>query len=63
VTMPVLTAVGGKSPKWWQKAMKDLADVLPNARYVTLPGQTHMVKASVLCPVLTEFFANPAAGG
>jgi hypothetical protein len=59
----VLTAVGGKSPAWWQKAMKELADVLPNAQHVTLPGQTHMVKASVLSPVLTEFFANSTAVG
>jgi pimeloyl-ACP methyl ester carboxylesterase len=58
VTMPVLCAVGGKSPAWWQNAMKELADVLPNARHVTLAGQTHMVKASVLAPVLVEFFAN-----
>lgn len=60
VTMPVLTAVGGKSPAWWQKAMKELAGVLPNAQHVTLPDQTHMVKASVLSPVLTEFFATAA---
>jgi pimeloyl-ACP methyl ester carboxylesterase len=58
VTMPVLTAVGGKSPAWWQKAMKELAGVLPNAQHVTLLGQSHMVKASVLSPVLTEFFIN-----
>lgn len=56
VTMPVLTAVGGKSPAWWQKAMGELADTLPNAHHVVLPGQTHMVKASVLSPILTEFF-------
>jgi pimeloyl-ACP methyl ester carboxylesterase len=61
VTMPVLTAVGGKSPAWWQKAMKELADVLPNAQHVTLPGQTHMVKASVLAPILIEFFAKSMA--
>ena len=58
VTMPVLTAVGGKSPEWWQTAMKELAGVLPNAQHVTLPGQTHMVKASVLCPVLKGFLTN-----
>jgi pimeloyl-ACP methyl ester carboxylesterase len=63
VTMPVLTAVGGKSPAWWQKAMKELADVLPNAQHVTLPGQTHMVKASVLSPILTEFFTKSAGVG
>lgn len=61
-TMPALTAVGGKSPIWWQKAMKELADALPNARHVTLPGQTHMVKAAVLAPVLIDFFANSITG-
>jgi pimeloyl-ACP methyl ester carboxylesterase len=61
VTMPVLTAVGGKSPAWWQQAMNELAGILPNARHVTLPGQNHMVKASVLAPVLVEFFAEEAA--
>ncbi|MGA9885766.1 MAG: alpha/beta hydrolase [Candidatus Acidiferrales bacterium] len=56
VTMPALTAVGGKSPMWWQNAMQELADVLPNARHRTLPGQTHMVKAPVLASILMEFF-------
>jgi pimeloyl-ACP methyl ester carboxylesterase len=58
VQIPALTAVGGKSPAWWQKAMKELSEVLPNGRHVTLPGQTHMVKASLLAPVLTGFFLN-----
>lgn len=56
VTIPALTAVGGKSPIWWQDAMKALAAALHNAQHQTLPGQTHMVKASALAPVLTEFF-------
>ena len=56
VTMPALAAVGGKSPVWWQTAMKDLADVLPSAKYRILEGQTHMVKPQVLAPILVEFF-------
>jgi len=60
VTMPALTAVGGKSPAWWQDAMKQLADALPNAQHHTLPGQTHMVKANVLAPMLVEFFGASA---
>jgi hypothetical protein len=28
--MPALIAVGGKSPTGWRKAMKELADDLPN---------------------------------
>jgi hypothetical protein len=39
---------------------KALADLLPNARYVTLPGQTHIVKPAALAPVLGDFFAAQA---
>jgi pimeloyl-ACP methyl ester carboxylesterase len=55
-TMPTLVAVGGKSPTWMRRAMRALADVLPNARHRTLEGQTHIVKAGALAPVLAEFF-------
>jgi pimeloyl-ACP methyl ester carboxylesterase len=58
VTMPTLVAVGGKSPDWMRHAMRALADVLPDARHHTLEGQTHIVKAEVLAPVLVEFFEN-----
>ena len=57
-TMPTLAAVGGKSPDWMRHAMRELADVLPNARHHTLEGQTHIVKAEILAPVLVEFFDN-----
>jgi hypothetical protein len=33
-----------------------LAAALPNARHRTLAGQTHLVKAKALAPVLREFF-------
>jgi hypothetical protein len=35
-----------------------LADVLPNVRRETLPGQTHAVDPNVLVPVLRAFFAE-----
>ena len=54
-TMPVLVADGGKSPTWMRNAMRALADVIPNATYRTLPGQTHMLKPHVMAPVLIEF--------
>jgi hypothetical protein len=38
--------------------MRALASVIPGARYETLPGQTHMVKAVVLAPVLSRFFGG-----
>lgn len=57
VTMPTLAISGGKSPAWMQNGMKSLARVLPNARHRTLEGQTHIVKAEALTPVLKEFFS------
>jgi hypothetical protein len=36
--------------------MRALSGVLPTASYKTLDGQTHMVKAAVLAPVLRDFF-------
>ena len=60
VTMPTLSVVGGKSPAWLHHGMRALADVLPNAQLRVLEGQTHMVKAKVLAPLLIEFFG---AGG
>jgi pimeloyl-ACP methyl ester carboxylesterase len=56
VTVPTLVAVGGKSPAWLQHGSAALAEVLPDACYTSLAGQTHMVKAKVLAPVLATFF-------
>ena len=57
-TMPTLVVEGGKSPAWMRNAMRELADVLPNANLRTLEGQTHMVKAQKVAPVLQEFFTH-----
>ena len=57
-TMPTLVSAGGKSPDGMRNAMRELADVLPNAKYHTLEGQTHIVKAEALAPVLVEFFES-----
>jgi len=54
---PTLVVDGGKSPTWMRNAARALAAAL-NAKYRTLEGQTHMVKAQALAPVLTEFFAS-----
>ena len=58
VKIPTLVAAGGKSPAWITNGTRALADALPDARYRTLPGQTHMVKPQAIAPVLTEFFLN-----
>lgn len=56
--MPTLAIDGGKSPLYMRNGMKALAAVLPHAMHRTLPGQTHMVNAKVVVPVLEEFFAS-----
>ncbi|MGW5050289.1 alpha/beta fold hydrolase [Actinokineospora sp. NPDC004072] len=53
---PILALDGGKSPDYLRNAMRMLADTLPSAEHRTLPGQTHLVKAEVLAPVVSEFF-------
>ena len=53
--MPILCMDGGKSPDYLRNGMRALADVLPSAEHRTLPGQTHMVKAPVIAPVVREF--------
>jgi pimeloyl-ACP methyl ester carboxylesterase len=57
-TMPTLAIDGGKSPAYMRNGMRALASALPNATYRTLPGQTHMINAKALVPVLTEFFTD-----
>jgi pimeloyl-ACP methyl ester carboxylesterase len=56
IKAPTLVMDGGKSPTWMRHAMQALAQTLPGAIYRTLAGQTHMVKAEALAPVLIEFF-------
>jgi pimeloyl-ACP methyl ester carboxylesterase len=65
VSAPTLVIVGGKSPGWMQNGTRALAELLPNAERRSLEGQTHMVKAKPLAPLLTEFLAGAgrAPGG
>ena len=60
-TMPTLVMDGGKSPAWMRNAMRALTGVLPNATYRTLPGQTHMIKATAHVEPLVEFLRNSVA--
>ena len=55
--MPALVLDGGKSPQHMRNAAKALSEALSDARYRTLPGQTHMVKATALAPAVKEFLA------
>ena len=57
VTTPTLVLDGGASPEWMHNGAQALADVLPNVRRETLPGQTHAVDPNLLVPVLRAFFS------
>jgi pimeloyl-ACP methyl ester carboxylesterase len=58
VTVPALVVDGGKSPAWMHQGNRALASVLPNARYQTLEGQTHMLQPKAHAPILVEFFKD-----
>lgn len=57
ITMPALVMTGGKSPDWMKNGQTALAEVLPTAQHRVLDGQTHMLKAEAVAPVLREFFS------
>lgn len=58
VTVPALVIVGGASPPWLANAVQSLVDVLPDARRLTMGGQTHEVDPALLAPALIEFLAD-----
>ncbi|WP_410623773.1 alpha/beta fold hydrolase [Amycolatopsis sp. cmx-8-4] len=58
VKIPTVTIDGGKSPEWMRNGVAALAKALPAADHRTLAGQTHIVKAAALAPVLTDFFRS-----
>ncbi len=58
VTAPALVMDGGKSPQYLRNAARALSNALPKAEYRTLPGQTHMFKATVLAPAVKSFLGS-----
>jgi pimeloyl-ACP methyl ester carboxylesterase len=55
VPAPTLVLLGAKSPAYMHSGQRAIADAVPGARLMTLPGQTHMIKAPVVAPVVAEF--------
>ena len=51
-----LVIAGGKSPEYMRNAQAAVAAQLPHGRLLTLPGQTHMVKAKPTVPALLDHF-------
>jgi pimeloyl-ACP methyl ester carboxylesterase len=56
VAPSTLVIAGGKSPEYLRHAQAAIADAVPSGRLETLAGQTHMIKAKVLAPVVARFF-------
>ena len=61
-TMPTLVADGGKSPAYMRNSAAAHGDGAAERHLPRrVPGQTHLVKATALAPVLRDFFARVRA--
>src|SRR5438067_1157005 len=56
VRVPTLVITGGNGAPFMLETAKTLRNSIPDARLVTLPGQTHDVQPEALAPALVEFF-------
>ena len=61
VAVPALIMDGSASYPFMHITATALANAIPNEQLRTLEGQTHEVAASVIAPVLGEFFNAYAA--
>lgn len=55
VTAPTLVLAGGESAAGMIEIGRQMAEGLPNGRFMLLEGQEHVVPPDVLAPVLAEF--------
>ena len=55
-TMPALVMSGEKSFDFMSNAAKNLTNIMPNAQWKTLKGQTHQPSPEIMVPVLMDFF-------
>jgi pimeloyl-ACP methyl ester carboxylesterase len=58
IHVPLLVMDGGASPEWAADAAIAVESAVPDGRRRTVDRQDHNVAASVLAPVLIEFFAE-----
>jgi hypothetical protein len=49
---------GGNSPAYMRNAQAAIAAALPDGTFEEVPGQTHLVKARVLAPVLARHLSS-----
>ncbi len=57
VAVPTLV-IDGETIPWMSHAAQVLANIMPNAQRHTIAGQPHNVEASVMVPVLVNFFKS-----
>ena len=55
IRVPTLVVGGGKSPASLKAAVSAVGEVVPGARVVEIPKQSHAIKATALSPVVQEF--------
>lgn len=60
VTCPTLVVYGAKTTDGLKHASRSLAEVLPNATLLELPGQKHVLKPNAVVPVIAEFVLTGA---
>jgi pimeloyl-ACP methyl ester carboxylesterase len=56
VTAPTLLMFGGDSPPWAEQVATAAAGAMVDATSLRIAGQGHNVDATILAPILTEFF-------
>lgn len=56
--LPTLVIDGGNSPAWMRNSAASLAELLPNARYLSLEGCDHSAPPATVAAVLTDFFGG-----
>jgi pimeloyl-ACP methyl ester carboxylesterase len=56
IDVPTLVADGGKAAPWMSHGVQAVADAIPATKRLTLPGQTHQLKAAAIAPILIDFF-------
>ncbi|PYZ94907.1 alpha/beta hydrolase [Salipaludibacillus keqinensis] len=55
ISVPTQIIVGEKSPKSIHDVGRQLSNVIPNAKFVQLSGEDHMVNPKALLPLITGF--------
>lgn len=56
--IPTLAIDGGDSPAWMRNSVQAVAELLPNARRLTLEGCTHAAPPETVAAVLIDFFGG-----